>query len=48
MQKEMFEQATVLADTFAGRIGTDHIHEAIFGHRAEVLFEQTNNVHIVA
>ena len=48
MQKEMFEQATVLADTFAGRIGTDHIHEAIFGHRAETLFEQTNNVHIVA
>ena len=48
MQKEMFEQATVLADTFAGRIGSDHIHEAIFGHQAEVLFAQTKNIHIIA
>jgi glucosamine--fructose-6-phosphate aminotransferase (isomerizing) len=48
MQKEMFEQAMVLADTFAGRVATDHIHEAIFGHKAETLFEQTSNVHIVA
>jgi len=48
MQKEMFEQATVLADTFAGRIGSDHIHEAIFGHQAEALFAQTKNIHIIA
>jgi glucosamine--fructose-6-phosphate aminotransferase (isomerizing) len=48
MQKEMFEQATVLADTFAGRIGADHIHEAIFGHQAEALFAQTKNIHIIA
>ena len=31
MQKEMFEQSTVLANTFAGRIADDHIREAIFG-----------------
>jgi len=48
MQKEMFEQATVLADTFAGRIGADHILEAVFGHQAESLFAQTKNIHIVA
>jgi len=48
MQKEMFEQATVLADTFAGRIGADHILEAVFGHQAEGLFAQTKNIHIIA
>ena len=48
MQKEMFEQATVLADTFAGRIGADHILEAVFGHQAESLFAQTKNIHIIA
>jgi glucosamine--fructose-6-phosphate aminotransferase (isomerizing) len=48
MQKEIFEQATVLADTTAGRIGKDNIREAIFGYQAEELFAQTNNIHIVA
>ncbi len=48
MQKEIFEQSTVLADTFAGRVGKDTINEAIFGYQAEVLFQQTKAVHIVA
>ena len=48
MQKEMFEQPAVLADTFAGRIAEDHIREAIFGYQADNLFEQTNAVHIIA
>jgi glucosamine--fructose-6-phosphate aminotransferase (isomerizing) len=48
MQKEIFEQASVLADTFAGRIARDHIREAIFGYQAEGLFAQTSAVHIVA
>ena len=48
MQKEMFEQASVLADTTAGRIGDDHILEAIFGYQADPLFAQTNNIHIIA
>ena len=48
MQKEIFEQAAVLADTFAGRIASDHIREAIFGYQAEDLFRQTMAVHIVA
>lgn len=48
MQKEIFEQADVLADTFAGRIADNHIREAIFGYQAEELFAQSNAVHIVA
>jgi len=48
MQKEIFEQPTVLANTTAGRIAADHIREAIFGYQAEALFAQTNNIHIVA
>lgn len=48
MQKEMFEQPAVLADTFAGRIAEDHIREAIFGYQADDLFQQTNAVHIIA
>ena len=48
MQKEMFEQANVIADTLAGRVGTDHINEAIFGYQAEALFTQTKNIHIIA
>ncbi|MGB2376041.1 MAG: glutamine--fructose-6-phosphate transaminase (isomerizing), partial [Porticoccaceae bacterium] len=48
MQKEIFEQSSVLADTFAGRIARDHIREAIFGYQAEALFAQTTAVHIIA
>lgn len=48
MQKEIFEQPTVLANTLAGRIAADHIREAIFGYRAEDLFALTQHVHIVA
>ena len=48
MQKEIFEQAKVLGDTFAGRIGRDSIHEAIFGYKAEDLFAKTKAIHIIA
>jgi glucosamine--fructose-6-phosphate aminotransferase (isomerizing) len=48
MQKEIFEQAKVLGDTFAGRIGKDSIHEAIFGYKAEDLFAKTKAIHIIA
>lgn len=48
MQKEIFEQAKVLAHTFDGRIDKDHIRSAIFGYQAEELFTQTKAVHIVA
>ncbi|MBT3504562.1 MAG: glutamine--fructose-6-phosphate transaminase (isomerizing) [Piscirickettsiaceae bacterium] len=48
MQKEMFEQPAVLANTFAGRIAEDHIREAIFGYQAEELFQKTSAIHIIA
>ena len=48
MQKEMFEQPTVLGNTFAGRIADNHIREAIFGYQADDLFKQTNAIHIIA
>jgi len=48
MQKEIFEQPTVLANTLSGRLAADHIHEAIFGYKAEVLFSKTQNIHIIA
>ena len=48
MQKEIFEQPSVLADTFAGRVSKDSINEAIFGYQAEELFKQTKAVHIIA
>ena len=48
MQKEIFEQASVLAHTFNARIGDNHIHEAIFGYRAEAIFQHIKAIHIVA
>ena len=48
MHKEIFEQVSVLADTMAGRLGSDHIREAIFGYQAEALFAETKHIHIVA
>ena len=38
----------MLAQTFEGRIGKDSIQDAIFGYRAEDIFQQTQGVHIVA
>ena len=48
MQKEIFEQPKVLANTIAGRLADDHIREAIFGYQADSLFAETRNVHIIA
>jgi len=48
MQKEIFEQPKVLANTIAGRLANDHIREAIFGYQADSLFAETRNVHIIA
>ena len=48
MQKEIFEQVKVFADTTAGRVSEDGICEAIFGYRAEALFKKTLAIHIVA
>ena len=48
MQKEIFEQPAVLANTLSGRLAADHIREAIFGFKADALFSQTQNIHIIA
>lgn len=48
MLKEIHEQTEALSRVLEGRIARDHIGTAIFGHRAEKLFAQTANVHIVA
>ncbi|MDC1211224.1 glutamine--fructose-6-phosphate transaminase (isomerizing) [Porticoccaceae bacterium] len=48
MQKEIFEQPAVLANTIGGRLAVDHIREAIFGYRADEIFAETQNIHIIA
>jgi glucosamine--fructose-6-phosphate aminotransferase (isomerizing) len=48
MQKEIFEQPAVLANTIGGRLAADHIREAIFGYRADEIFAETQNIHIIA
>ncbi len=48
MLKEIFEQPAVLADTLAGRLGRERVIAAVFGHRAEELFEAAGQLHIIA
>ena len=48
MQKEIFEQPSVLAETLEGRIHRGRLLEESFGPEAKVLFDQTQAVQIVA
>ena len=48
MQKEIFEQPQVVAETLEGRILADRILPNIFGVGAEELLATVKNVHIVA
>lgn len=48
MLKEIFEQGEVLGDTLEGRLAADRVIGAVFGHRAEALFEAAAQLHIVA
>jgi glucosamine--fructose-6-phosphate aminotransferase (isomerizing) len=48
MQKEIFEQATAVAETLEGRIGEDHVLPNIFGVGADDILKQVKQVHIVA
>ncbi|MGJ8526003.1 Glutamine--fructose-6-phosphate aminotransferase isomerizing [Halomonadaceae bacterium LMG 33818] len=48
MQKEIFEQPATIADTLEARLGADHVLPQAFGTNAEALFEQVDNIHIVA
>jgi glucosamine--fructose-6-phosphate aminotransferase (isomerizing) len=48
MQKEIFEQPQVVAETLEGRIGTDRILPNIFGVGADDMLKRVRQVHIVA
>lgn len=48
MLKEIYEQAAVIKNTLSGRISEKHVLEEAFGVKARDIFDQINNVHIVA
>ncbi len=48
MQKEIFEQATAVANTLEGRISSDRVLPNIFGVGASQVLRQVRQVHIVA
>jgi len=48
MQKEIFEQPQVVAETLEGRIGVDHVLPNIFGVGADAMLSRVRQVHIVA
>jgi glucosamine--fructose-6-phosphate aminotransferase (isomerizing) len=48
MQKEIFEQPQVVAETLEGRIGLDHVLPNIFGVGADAMLARVRQVHIVA
>jgi glutamine---fructose-6-phosphate transaminase (isomerizing) len=48
MQKEIFEQPQVVAETLEGRIGVDHVLPNIFGVGADAILARVHQVHIVA
>ena len=47
MLKEIHEQAKAVSDCLEGRIGHDHVLDAIFGTKADAIFEQVDNIQIV-
>ncbi len=48
MQKEIFEQPAVIAETLEGRVHKGRLLEESFGHVARELLDQTRGVHIIA
>ena len=48
MQKEIFEQPKVIADTLEGRISSEHVYPEAFGSKACAVFERVKAVQIVA
>jgi glucosamine--fructose-6-phosphate aminotransferase (isomerizing) len=48
MEKEIFEQPAVIAETLEGRIYRGRLLEDSFGHEAKALLDKTRAVHIVA
>lgn len=48
MQKEIFEQSTVVQDTLEGRLGKTKVLEQTFGENAAAVFDKVKQVQIVA
>jgi glucosamine--fructose-6-phosphate aminotransferase (isomerizing) len=48
MLKEIYEQGAVIKNTLSGRISENHVLEEAFGIKAKAIFDQVNNVQIVA
>ncbi len=48
MLKEIFEQPGVLNDTLQGRVSDKHVLPEAFGQHATDIFQQVDNVHIIA
>jgi glutamine---fructose-6-phosphate transaminase (isomerizing) len=48
MLKEIYEQPTVIKNTLSGRISDRHVLEEAFGVKAREIFDQINNIQIVA
>jgi len=48
MHKEIFEQPQAVIDTLEGRVTSKEVLVSSFGHQAQALFEQVNQVQIVA
>lgn len=48
MLKEIYEQGAVIRNTLSGRVSDRHVLEEAFGIKAKAIFDQVNNVQIVA
>lgn len=48
MLKEIYEQPRVIKNTLSGRISDRHVLEEAFGVKSRAIFDQVNNVQIVA
>ncbi len=48
MQKEIFEQPSAIADTLEGRVSSERLLEQSFGPAAQVIFDNTEAVQIIA
>ncbi|MAO40831.1 MAG: glutamine--fructose-6-phosphate transaminase (isomerizing) [Pseudohongiella sp.] len=48
MLKEIYEQPAVIKNTLSGRISDRHVLEEAFGVKAREIFDQINNIQIVA
>lgn len=48
MLKEIYEQSKAITDCLEGRITRTEVLDAIFGHESDAIFEQVENVQIIA